>query len=78
MTVIKDEVTLVDKYPASHVCKPYVGDNTQAKCMVQLKSGSFNVCVEYNELVMNTTEPSIKKCSSAILVSIGKLSLAYV
>ena len=33
---------------------------------------SFNVCVEYNKLVMNTTEPPIKKYSSAIHVSSGK------
>ena len=38
--------------------------------VVQLKCGSFNVCVEYNKLVMNTTEPPIKKLSSAIHVSI--------
>ena len=38
--------------------------------VVQLKCGSFNVCVEYNKLVMNTTESPIKTFSSARHVSV--------
>ena len=73
LSVVRDNVTLVEMYPAESACEPHAADGTLAKCRVKLKEGSFSICVDYNSSVEG--RPPMKQCSSTVHVSPGTFSI---
>ena len=67
MVVVKNDVTVFEKYPASEKCRPIVVDQVTAKCSIKIEDlGCFSVCVNYSSTVI--TNETLHQCTDHIHV----------